>query len=75
MRAIIYTRYGPPEVLHLAEVEKPAPQDDEVLIKVLAASATKYDTWTRSSTAPPGFWLMSRIGSGLQKTEAAHTGD
>jgi NADPH:quinone reductase-like Zn-dependent oxidoreductase len=38
MQAIIYTQYGSPDVLRLAEVEKPSPQDDEVLIKVYASS-------------------------------------
>ena len=67
MRAVIYTEYGPPDVLHLEEVEKPTPMDNEVLIRVRATTVTKYDCWMRSSTAPPGFWLFSRIGSGLRK--------
>ena len=43
MKAIIYTEYGGPEVLHLAEVEKPVPADDEVLIKVYAACINDWD--------------------------------
>ncbi|HWH38808.1 MAG TPA: NAD(P)-dependent alcohol dehydrogenase [Usitatibacter sp.] len=43
MRAIVYHRYGPPEVLHLEEVEKPAPADDEVLVRVRTASANPLD--------------------------------
>jgi NADPH:quinone reductase-like Zn-dependent oxidoreductase len=67
MKAIVQENYGPPEVLELQEVAKPAPQDNEVLIKVHATTVTKYDCWARSSTAPPGFWLPSRIASGLMK--------
>jgi NADPH:quinone reductase-like Zn-dependent oxidoreductase len=67
MKAIVYTKYGPPDVLQLKEVEKPTPKDNEVLIRVHATTATLYDCWARSSTAPPGFWLFSRIGSGLRE--------
>ena len=64
MKAIVYDKYGPPEVLHLAEVVTPVPQDNEVLIKVHAAGVTLYDCWNRSCTSPPGFNLLMRIASG-----------
>ncbi|MBI9046267.1 MAG: NAD(P)-dependent alcohol dehydrogenase [Anaerolineaceae bacterium] len=64
MKAIIFDKYGPPEVLQLVEVEKPTPQDNEVLIKVHAAGVTLYDCWNRSCTSPPGFNLLMRIASG-----------
>ena len=67
MKAIVYEKYGPPNVLQLKEVVKPTPKEDEVLIKVFATTVTKYDCWVRSSTAPPGFWLPSRIASGIRK--------
>ena len=43
MKAMVYTRYGPPDVLELREVEKPAPKNDEVLLKVHAASVNPTD--------------------------------
>jgi len=67
MKAIVYEIYGTPEVLHLKEVEKPTPEDNEVLVKIHATTVTKYDCWARNSTAPPGFWLPSRIASGIRK--------
>jgi NADPH:quinone reductase-like Zn-dependent oxidoreductase len=43
MKAIVYTRYGSPDVLQLKDVEKPAPRDNEVLVRVRAASVNAYD--------------------------------
>ena len=50
MKAIVYTRYGPPDVLQLKEVERPTPTDDEVLIKVQAASVNRSDWETLTGT-------------------------
>ena len=58
MKAIICTRYGPPEVLQLKEVAKPAPKDDEVLIKVHAASVNSRD-WRRMRASPFFIRLMA----------------
>ena len=52
MRAVIYTKFGPPEVLHLQEVKKPTPKAKEVLIKIFATSVVKEDPDMRAS---PGF--------------------
>jgi len=67
MKAIVYTKYGPPDVLQLKEVEKPTPKDNEVLIKVYATTVTKYECDQRSCTAPTGFWLFMRIANGIRK--------
>lgn len=68
MKAITYSNYGPPEVLQLEEVEKPAPKDDEILIRVRAAEATKADVEMRSFRfAVKWFWLPLRIALGVRK--------
>jgi NADPH:quinone reductase-like Zn-dependent oxidoreductase len=68
MKAVIYTKYGPPDVLQIKEVGKPSPKDDEVLIKVHAAEATKADCEMRSfNFAVKWFWLPLRVMMGLTK--------
>ena len=63
MKAIVYTKYGPPEVLQLKEVEKPTPMDNEVLVKVRAAAANAGD-WHLLRGSP---FLMRLMGFGLLK--------
>ena len=68
MKAIIYAEYGSPDVLQLREVENPVPGDDEVLIRVRAAEATKSDCEMRSFRFSVNwFWLPLRIAVGLRK--------
>ncbi len=68
MKAIVFTKYGSPDVLQIKEVIKPIPRDDEVLIKVHAAEATKSDCELRSFNFPVKWtWLPLRIAMGLLK--------
>ena len=60
MRAVVYRRYGPPDVLTLEEIEKPLPSEDEVLIKVRAASVNPYD-WHFMRGEPYPLRLMAGV--------------
>ncbi len=70
MQAIVYTEYGSPDVLQLKEVEKPTPKDDEVLIKIQAASVNAYD-W-HFLTAD--IFLIRLMGGGLLKPKSTRLG-
>lgn len=65
MRAAVYERYGPPEVLHLAEVPVPVPRDDEVAIRVHATTVSVADFRCRSFTVPLSYWIPARLALGV----------
>lgn len=68
MKAIVYQKYGSPDVLEMKDVEKPSPKAKEVLIKTLATTVTPGDTRVRSSQFGSAlFWLAGRLFFGLFK--------
>lgn len=82
MKAVVYTQYGSPDVLHLKEVEKPAPKDNEILIKIHANSVNFGDliarklgvTPSREFHMPTLFWLFARMEFGFSKPKKAILG-
>jgi len=69
MKAVVYTKYGPPEVLRIKEVKKPIPKNDEVLIQVYATTVNQTDCGFRSAK-----YLVSRLFTGLIKPKRTTPG-
>jgi len=66
MKAIVCTKYGPPDVLQLKEVEKPTPKDNEILVKIYAASVTMGDCELRSLKFSGLLKFLMRLGVGFK---------
>ena len=69
MKAVVHDRYGPPEVLRLAEVERPVPHEDEVLVRVHASSVTRSDCGLRNTE-----YFFSRAFTGLRRPKQPVSG-
>ena len=69
MRAAVHERYGPPEVLQVSEVERPAPREDEVLVRVIASSVTRSDCGFRNTE-----YFFSRVVTGLTRPKRSIAG-
>lgn len=65
MKAVVYQRYGAPEVLHLTDLPKPTPKDNEVLIRVRATTVTVGDSRMRRFEVPAWQWIPARLYLGI----------
>ena len=69
MKAVVYDAYGPPDVLHIENVERPVPHEDDVLIKVHATTVNRLDVHTREAnrSSGPAISVLSRLMSGVRR--------
>jgi NADPH:quinone reductase-like Zn-dependent oxidoreductase len=65
MKAAVYRRYGPPDVVRIEEVPRPDPQTNELLVRVRATTVSAGDSRLRSARVPPGFGVLMRLGFGI----------
>jgi len=70
MKAVVYTNYGSPDVLEIRDIKKPVPNDDQVLVKVRAASLNPLD-WHYMEGTP---YIMRAMGTGLRKPKSPRLG-
>jgi NADPH:quinone reductase-like Zn-dependent oxidoreductase len=74
VKAAVYERYGPPDVVKIREVAKPAPKENEVLIRIRATTVSSGDWRARSLDVPSGFKLMSRLFFGVSRPKQSILG-
>jgi NADPH:quinone reductase-like Zn-dependent oxidoreductase len=67
MKAVVYERYGSPDVLQIKDIPTPAPKDKEVLIRTVATTVTSADWRVRSLSAPTGFGYLMRLAFGVSR--------
>jgi NADPH:quinone reductase-like Zn-dependent oxidoreductase len=74
MKAIVYTKFGPPDVLQLTDIEKPTPKDDEILIRIHATAVTSGDCRARSFNVPLAFRIPAGMALGFRKPKKSILG-
>src|SRR5262245_22345288 len=70
MRAVVHDRYGPPELLHVADVPRPSPNDDEVLVRVRASTVTRADAMGVRGVE----YRFTRLFTGIRRPRRTHFG-
>ena len=67
MKAAVYRKYGPPDVVKVKDIARPVPEADEILVKVHASTVSAGDSRMRSFDVPPMEWLFARVYLGIRK--------